>query len=233
MNHKFTLIELLIVIAIIAILASMLLPALNKARNRARTATCQNNQKQSGQVLLFYAEDNKGYLPAASIVWPAMLAEKGYLPGLSVDGDRFTNNGGARYLMCPSLPVLNPAASTQETYGILFWSFTQDSIRLNNHPVRIGYNLSDNSFSQTAILADSVAGSSPENHRQYHGINIVEMPGWSYIHMRHDGRTNFLFADGHVATTEFGDLKDVWSFDKGRKITKCMTADYGELTITY
>jgi len=108
-TRAFTLIELLVVIAIIAILAAMLLPALSKAKDKAKQANCLSNLRQWGLAVQLYAGDNNDTIPRDG------MDASGVYPGSS----GAVNDPNAWFNNYPEFvgerPLLNYAASASSS----------------------------------------------------------------------------------------------------------------------
>jgi hypothetical protein len=69
------------VVAIIGILDSLLLPALGKAREKAKSASCKSTMKQLGIAIIMYTEDNSGYMPFSNYGWKGRTTWDDHLAG--------------------------------------------------------------------------------------------------------------------------------------------------------
>lgn len=217
-TKMFTLIELLLVIAIIAILAAMLLPALKRARDISKGISCASNFKQLGTAFYAYTVDWGGTLPplcfGGSSVWNWASRVSDYM------GNKDTLEFGKNYMRCPSdatyVADITNTLNTNQTAGVLYGSSSTGHLAPFSPYPYVGFSLGEHgSMKLEKVNPSCFLASDAREYRIYTPKNwpfVSDLDGdgrldtlngslvniYNFVEPRHNRGMNFVFADGSV-----------------------------------
>ncbi|HEY4417506.1 MAG TPA: prepilin-type N-terminal cleavage/methylation domain-containing protein [Verrucomicrobiae bacterium] len=224
--RAFTLVELLVVIAVIAILAALLLPALGKARQRAQTAGCLNNMKQLQLGYQMYGDDNNDYLPPNEAIpdqdvsWVLGNAQTDVTTTNIQNGLIFRYNQNVKIYVCPANTLMIPdnhggSVSQTRTCAVDFalggyappalaaGGAAQGGGTFNGVTTLAKFNqiqASSAGAAQKIVFVDEAQNGVDDGCFGIYPESLQNDLWWNIPGCRHDSKRacTFTFADGHV-----------------------------------
>lgn len=215
-QHGFTLVELLVVIGIVALLISILLPAMARARESAQAAVCASNIRQLHMASMGYAAENRGYWPPAHFDYTTIATNLHRWHGTRLrDTDPFDFRGSplraflqtGRVKECPSFePAHAGFEASAGGYGY------NNQYLGSSIAVDVGMPFADNrpaklsqvrKPAETIAFADAAFGDPALIEYSFVEPPIAITQWGSFdnspsIHFRHNEKANICWADGHV-----------------------------------
>lgn len=214
----FTLVELLVVITVISVLAGMLMPALQRARESARNAVCINNEKQLSLSFMFYTRDNNGFFPpwgqgsGADPSEPYWWSNTGGMLG-HYTPRRSKSDGFAQGIWtCPSndLPYSENVLSYEDGDGVITYDINITHICRPSSGGLTRLQQIDRP-SGVCLMGEAVCGGGVTGDGCMHCPECVDWdaePFKGRPYAVHEDGCNILFVDGHVTGWNIQQLKN-------------------------
>ncbi len=222
---NFTLIELLITISIIAILAGMLLPALNAAREKAGALSCLSTLSNFGKMSMLYQNDFDGWCPAINTLgdvkelrWLRQLRSYANLPSrVSGGGDYWP-----KAYICPNatLALSTTVASEPGCFSLIYsYGINRESFpSYAEHAAGAYRGIRNTQINRPSVkiaqtdATDWMVCYERANKANYYDVRGEQFESSGYNNVpayRHSARLNLTYHDGHAGSASFKDLWDV------------------------
>lgn len=210
LRRAFSLVELLVVIAVVGILGALLLPALSQGKAAARRIQCVDNLRQLGLATQMYWDENEdftfryqiGATNGGRLYWFGWIK-----PG--AEGQReFDPTQGALYPflqssgveICPSLDYNNALYKYKARGAAYGYGYNLNLGESSINTSRISQPSDTVLMADAAQVNDFQAPASPDNPmvEEFYYVDADDGGGYPNAHFRHQKQANVLFADGHV-----------------------------------
>ncbi len=207
-RRAFTLVELLVVVAVIALLIGMLLPALARSREAARSVQCMSNMRQLGVLTQSYAHDYRGVMPRSQhSAFPHRVAPWGYAFFAYITGDSYKSDDVAwRNVLNGVYRCPRDSRTTRWSYGFNVY-FELSKAEIGS---RTWNRVSAAPFPAATVLFGELKDNATADHAMAHFW--TQYSSTPEIAADRHGRTCVhLYLDGHAANQSF-----LVSFDRAR-----------------
>lgn len=192
-RRAFTLVEILVVVAVMGVLAALLFAAFQRARESGRRAVCQSNLKQMAAAMQLYLQDNGGKFPVASTT----TVTGGVTSSIEWDAALLPYLSSRKLFECPSVPTPRPSDTPldyQLGRDINEWIDANPSTTLQGHWVpqhetQFSQSAATELFEEQSVLDDGVPLT---------GRPIQTSCGTQFMVNLHFDGSNLAYLDGHV-----------------------------------